>query len=126
MKRKAPDEKGRWMAKARKLDQSIQRYAAFGFVTDIESWQRDDGALLRAVDRLYDSQRAAGLGEDGELTAYRDMLRANLSVARNVSARLARADVYEGRAKALRAVAGAREMQGYLDELKITRAKGKL
>lgn len=124
---KSPDEKSRWMSKARKVDQQIQRYAAFGYVTDLESWEADDAKLLKAVDRLYDAQRAAGLADDGELTAYREQLRAQFRETRNGAARLARADVYEGRAKRLRGGAAAQAgMQGYLDELAISRAKGQL
>lgn len=114
------------MARARKLSQQVQRYAAFGYVTDLEAWAADDRRLMRAIDRLYDDQRAAGLAEDSELTAYRTALRAECSAARNGAAQLARADVYEGRAKALRGAVAPSGMQAHLDELALLRAKGKL
>lgn len=127
LKKQKPDEKSRWMSRARKLSLEVKRYASFGYVTSLESWEKDDQRLMRAIDRLYDAQRSAGLTEDSELTAYRELLRAEWSATRNGAARLARADVYEGRAKTLRRAAeGDSGMKGYLDELKLARAKKQL
>lgn len=123
--RKAPDAKSRWMGKARKIDEELRRYAAFGYVVDVELWEDDDRKLGTAIDRLYDAQRSAGLSEDAELTSYRSALRAQWVATRNGAARIARAELYEGKARGLRASV-PEGMQGYLDELKISRAKGEL
>jgi hypothetical protein len=123
--RKTPDAKARWMSQARKVAEVIRHYAAFGYVTDVELWEDDDRKLATAIDRLYDAQRRAGLSEDSELTSYRMALREQWSSARNGAARIARAELYEGKARGLRASV-PEGMQGYLDELKISRAKGQL
>jgi hypothetical protein len=114
------------MSRARKLARDVERYAAFGYVTEPERYQQDDAKLLRGIDRLYDAQRAEGLADDVELTEYRTQLRAAWSHARNVAAPAARASLLEGQAGAVRRRAESPGMQGYLDELKISRAKGQL
>lgn len=108
------------MSRARKVAAGIERYAAFGYVTDLDDYQADDQKLLRAIDRLYDAQRAEGLSEDAELTEYRAQLRASWSHARNVAAPAARASLYEARAGASRQRAGdPAGMRGYLGELQL-------
>jgi hypothetical protein len=115
------------MQKARKIAAQIERYAAFGYVTEIEAYQKDDAAILRAIDRLYDAQRSDGLQGDAELDKYREELRSLWKTARNTQAPASRASYYEGKAQNARArIGGDSGLQGYNAELKLARAKGKL
>lgn len=113
------------MGRARKIAAQIERYAAFGFVTEIEDYQKDDAAILKGIDRLYDSQRKEGLLGDPELDLYRAELR-NLWSAARAQAAESRRQHREGAARALgggRTRAEQAGMQGYMDELKVSRAK---
>lgn len=122
--RSTPDPKPKLFAKARKVMRDIERYAAFGYVTEIEQYEADDRRLWKQVDALYDAARKEGLGDEPEFLAYRMQVRAAMSSARQ-SAEVSRKQFYEGRALAL---GGARKpvpagMQGYLDELKLGEAR---
>lgn len=115
--------KSRILAKGRKIERDLQRYAAFGYLTpDAEAWEKDETKLIRAIDGLYDSARKSGIHGDPELMHVRDALRAARRDA-SERARESRRQLREGQAARLqrREVPGG--MQGYLDEIKIGEAK---
>jgi hypothetical protein len=114
--------KSRLMAKARKISRDVERYHAFGYVTQIDDYEADDRKLLRAIDGLYDSARKAGIGEDQELQDYRTQLRAAYVTARNAGHE-ARQAVWKGRADAIGRPEVPAGMRGYLDELSLGEAK---
>jgi hypothetical protein len=120
------DAKSAWLGRARAVAKKIERYATHGYVTEIEAYQKDDAALLRAIDRLYDTQRSAGLAEDRELTGIRESLRASWLEARNKRAPASRASYYDGKANAARREMEARLAPGeraFLGELAVGRAR---
>lgn len=124
MDRKQAEAKSRLLAKGRKLDRDIQRYATHGYVTELDAWEADDRKLVRAIDGLYDSARKAGIHDDPELMGARQALH-TARVAARERAEGARRELRQAQADAL---AGSRPkapagMQGYLDELSIGEAK---
>jgi len=120
--RKQAAAKSRILAKGRKIESDIRRYAAFGYVTDIESWESDDRRLVRAVDGLYESARKEGIHDDPELMRLREALRLARIESRE-RAFISRKQLREGQSGAFdkRKVPGG--MQGYLDEISIAEAK---
>ena len=121
MDRERAAAKSKILAKGRKIERDIQRYAAFGYVTELGSWEADDQRLVRAVDGLYDSARKVGVHDDPELMHVREALRAARIEARE-QARLSRLQLREAQSGgSKRAVPGG--MGGYLDELKVNEAK---
>lgn len=125
MDRKQAEAKSRLLAKGRKLDRDIQRYATHGYVTELDAWEADDRKLVRAVDGLYDSARKAGIHDDPELMGARQALH-TARVAARERAEGARRELRQAQADAL--AGGARPtadagMRGYLDELSIGEAK---
>jgi hypothetical protein len=121
------DAKSRLFARARKISKDLDRYAAFGYVTDVGSYEKDDEKARRAIDRLYDDAVKLGLRDDAELGAYRTQLREQYKDARQRAA-LSRRELFEAKAATL----GSKRRssppadRAFLDELKISRAKGKL
>lgn len=117
-------ERSKWLKRALTVEKQIERYAAFGFLTRIEDYQKDDQAIGRAIDRLYETQRAGGLAGDTEFDAFRGALRDKYKAARNLQAPASRASHYEGAANRL----GPRKRPSddYDRELQLARAKGKL
>lgn len=120
----AQDPKSRLLAKGRKIERDVQRFASFGYVTTIEDHERDYAKLTRATDALYDSARREGIHGDPELMAAREDLR-KLRLWASERGFEARKQYYAGRSAALggerRAVPAG--MRGYLDELAIGEAK---
>lgn len=116
--------KSKLLARARKLARDIHSYGAFGWVDrERRDHVADDRRLERAIDALYDAARKEGLSDDAELQQVRMNLRQGYVEARAnaAQARLDYQSVPSGGARAL----GSTE-KGYLDELKVLRAKGKL
>lgn len=121
--------KSRILAKGRKIDRDIERYATHGYVTELADYEDDDRKLTRAVDGLYDSARRAGIHDDPELMAARERLHAARVAARE-RANQARRELRQAQSAAVdKRIADARStargsgMQGYLDELSIADAK---
>jgi hypothetical protein len=122
-KSEAEQAKSKLLARARKLAKDIHTYGAFGWVDrNRADHVADDRRLERAIDALYDAARKEGLAEDQELQQVRMNLRAAYVLAR-VNASEARRSTHISKAAA--GQLGSTE-QGYLDELKLARAKGKL
>jgi hypothetical protein len=111
------------LAKARKLARDLERYAAFGYVTNLEDYQADDRKLLRGIDSLYDLARKHGLSEDPDVQQYRTVLRETWMAARE-RASSARSSLYQAQARS--AGAPRRPLDGYDEELRLARIKGKL
>lgn len=74
--------KTRLLAKARRLSEQLRRYAAFGYVTRFEDYEKDDRKVLRGIDSLYDLARKHGLSEDPDVQQYRLQLRKQFADAR--------------------------------------------
>jgi hypothetical protein len=118
------DPKSRLLAKGRKIERDVQRFASFGYVTSIDAYESDYSKLVRATDGLYDSARREGIHDDPELMAARENLR-KLRLWASERGHEARQQYHQGRAAALggdrrKVPAG---MQGYVDELAIGEAK---
>lgn len=87
--------KTRLLAKARRLSEQLRRYAAFGYVTRFEDYEKDDRRVLRGIDSLYDLARKHGLSEDPDVQQYRLQLRKAFTDARE-RAFNSRAQYFEG------------------------------
>lgn len=74
--------KTRLLSKARRLSEQLRRYAAFGYVTRFEDYEKDDRRVLRGIDSLYDLARKHGLSEDPDVQQYRLQLRKQFTDAR--------------------------------------------
>jgi len=115
------EAKSRLLGKARKLAKDIERYASYGYVTQLSAYADDDRKLSRGIDSIYDLARKHGLAEDAELQQVRMQLRERFVHVRNNEAPQSRQQLGEAQ---LRALDKSRKkvpsgMQGYLDELKI-------
>lgn len=120
----ATDPKRAILARARKLASEIERYAAFGYVTAVEDYEKDDRSLWRRIDGLYDSAQKAGLLEDVELQQYREQLRVAMREAR-ARASVSRQELLQAQAGLLGKRQAPPGMQGYLDEWKLDEARRK-
>lgn len=119
------DAKSRLLAKGRSIQRDIERYQAFGYVTDVDHYEDDDRKLTRGIDSLYDLARKHGLHEDVELQQVRMQLRDAKKEARE-RAFESRRQLRQGQSDALAARSKAKVpsgMQGYLDEIALGESK---
>jgi len=94
MAKRTDPAKSRLLAKARRLSEQLRRYAALGYVTRFEDYEKDDRRVLRGIDSLHDLGRKHGLSEDPDLLQYRLELRKQFTEARERAQR-ARSQYYQ-------------------------------